>query len=319
MGAKMMRRVLLLLGLMLVTMACCNGKKLWGVDVGNKEEDGQFESLLAAQKASRTAGDPYGAGQALGMLKDIDMSKLSLSEICTYLIDVAIDILQDSETMEPFAEPGVIRELLDNAGLEAMLEDDTLASAERDDLVTLLALENNAVLYRTKFAQLLDKAVGKLISLRLDVVQPAKLRSMLRDLLKSAGFEREQINQTMELLENPQMLASQLEVLLNDPAVTAEITKAMDMFTQTQDLLGDAEIDEAQLIKMMNALEENPELAEEMFDEMMKDPTMAEVLKLAGLGNEEGASVGGVPAGDKGKGGGDFFNAGGRRGAQTEL
>lgn len=35
--------------------------------------------------------------QALGMLKDIDMSKLSLSEICTYLIDVAIDILQDSE------------------------------------------------------------------------------------------------------------------------------------------------------------------------------------------------------------------------------
>lgn len=33
-----MRRVLVLLGLMLVTMAFCNGKKLWGVDVGNKEE-----------------------------------------------------------------------------------------------------------------------------------------------------------------------------------------------------------------------------------------------------------------------------------------
>lgn len=34
----MMRRVLVLLGLLLVTVACCNGKKLWGVDVGNKEE-----------------------------------------------------------------------------------------------------------------------------------------------------------------------------------------------------------------------------------------------------------------------------------------
>lgn len=36
--------------------------------------------------------------------------------------------------MESFAEPGVIRQILEQSGLEAVMTDDSMASSERDDV-----------------------------------------------------------------------------------------------------------------------------------------------------------------------------------------
>eukprot|EP00904_Undaria_pinnatifida_P005449 jgi/Undpi1/2033/HiC_scaffold_12.g05419.m1 len=231
-----MKNVVALLGLLLLAVAC-GAKKLWGVDVGKKEDAGEFERLL--QRAGASDEGAGGAGraapgiaddieQALAALADADLSKLSLSELCTSLIDVVIETIQDEEWLGQFAEPGVIERLLASFGLYAMLGDESMVPVEKNDILELISLEGSPILYKTKFYELAEKTIGKLVKLRMEVSDPATLRAMLKDMLTTIGLDREQLNQVMEIIEHPEMLSNLINALLGDPTVVPELTKAAE-------------------------------------------------------------------------------------------
>eukprot|EP00752_Nemacystus_decipiens_P013873 g12318.t1 len=308
----MMRSLCVLLSVLLLSVVCCNGKKLWGVDVGKKEEKGEFASLL--QKAAGQDNGNMGGGMAdevesvLAALADADLSSLSLSELCTSAIDVLLEIIKDEEWIGQFAEPGVIGELTQNAGMSAVLGDDSFSSPEKTDLLELLSLENSPILYKTKFRELADKMIGKLVSLRMDVSNPTKLRAMIKDLLLTAGLDDATIAQVMEVAEHPEILAAQIKGLVSDPAVKQQLTAALDGFMSGVEAA--AEFDTDELMDMLAALEdEDPEMMQQMLEELMKDPAFAESLM---ADEDQKAPTGG--------GGGIFKGMGaGRPGQTVEL
>lgn len=281
-----MKNVVALLGLLLLSVAC-GAKKLWGVDVGKKEEAGEFERLLqrAGQPEGQlapAAGIADDVAQALAALADADLTKLSLSELCTSLIDVVIETVQDEEWLGQFAEPGVLGGLFATSGLGAVLGEDGVASVEKDDLLELISLEGSPILYKTKFYELAEKTVGKLVKLRMEVSDPATLRAMLKDVLTTAGLDREQIKQVMEIVEHPEMLAAQINALLSDPTVVQELTKAAETLFNAASVFEDSDLDSDEMMQMLAALEEDPALMEEMYAELMKDPAFVEALKAEG-------------------------------------
>eukprot|EP00903_Cladosiphon_okamuranus_P017838 g16416.t1 len=307
-----MRSLCVVLSVLLLSAVCCSGKKLWGVDVGKKEEKGEFASLL--QKAAGQDNGNMGSGMAdevesvLAALADADLSSLSLSELCTSAIDAVLEVVKDEEWIGQFAEPGAIAELAKNSGMGPMLRDDSIYSPEKQDILELLALEDSPVLYKTKFYEVSEKYIGKLVSLRMDVADPVKLRTMIKEMLLAAGLDEATTAQAMEIAEHPEILAAQIKSIVSDPAVKQQLTDALDGFMAAADAASDIDTDE--LMEMLAALEnEDPEMMEQMLEELMKDPAFAESLL-----EDDGEPAAG------GGGGGMFKGMGaGRPGQRAEL
>ncbi|CAM9379393.1 unnamed protein product, partial [Ascophyllum nodosum] len=183
-------------------------------------------------------------GEALNTLADLDLSGLTLSDFCTNAVDVVLGVVQDDEWVEQYAEPGVIGGVLANSGLDDLIKEHRTGTVEEQDLVDLMTLESNPILYKAKFFELHAKMVSNLEQLRIDFADPAKIKAMLRDLLKIGGFEGEQIDQVMEVIDNPEILAAQIKALLNDPFVNHELTRAAESLSNAASVLEDADLDE---------------------------------------------------------------------------
>ncbi|CAN0162655.1 unnamed protein product [Pylaiella littoralis] len=298
------RSLCVVLGLLLLS-AACNAKKLWGVDVGKKEERGEFASLLQqASGEDRVSPGEIMAdqiGSFLSSLETVDLSQFSLGELCTSMIDMALEVVKDEQFVGQFAEPGVIGEMALAPSAAAFLTDDSVESPMKDAILELLSLESSPVLYKTKVYEMAEQAAAFLVSLRMDVADPVKLNEMIKYFFRTFGADEEFIAQIMEVVTNPEVLAAEVKKLLVNPATMQQIQQGIEGFTTGMDASQD--LDEDQLMEMLAALEQDPEMMEQMLA-LMKDPAFAESL----MEDEKEAGAGGF-----------FKGAGGRPGAGQRV
>ncbi|CAM9761136.1 unnamed protein product [Ectocarpus fasciculatus] len=296
------RSLCVVVSLVLLSAACVSAGKLWGVDVGKKEEKGEFASLLnKAAGVDRGAGADGGIGDEVGSIlaniADMDLSQLSLSELGTNLIDALLETIKDEQFISHFAEPGVMADLAQNSGLSAMLGDEGMASVERDDLLALLALEDSPILYKTKFYEIVDKFIGKMVAFRMDVADPVKLRRLVMETLQAVGLDQPTIAQIMDVVEHPEIMAQQIKAMASDPTVIQQAKAAAESWMTGMEQVNDMDLDDEELMEMLAAMgQEDPEMMEQLLAEMMKDPALAEGLNAeggaAGLFNGMGGGAG---------------------------
>ncbi|CAM9288680.1 unnamed protein product [Ectocarpus sp. 6 AP-2014] len=304
------RSLCVVVSLVLLSAVCVSAGKLWGVDVGKKEDKGEFASLLnKATGMDRGDGAGGGIGDEVGSIlaqvADMDLSQLSLSELGTNVIDMFLETIKDEQFISQFAEPGVVGELAQNSGLSALLGEDGMASVEKDDLLALLALEDSPILYKTKFYEIVDKFIGKTVAFRMDVANPVKLRRLVLETLQAAGLDQPMITQIMEVVEHPEIMAQQIKAMASDPTVIEQAKAAAEGFMTGMEVGNDMDYDDDELMEMLAAMgQEDPEMMEQIIAEIMKDPALAESL------DAEGGAAGLF----KGMGGGA-----GRQGLAAEL